>query len=65
MPENFVGEPPSVLCFRKFPEAKKCMDKRGGYQDLPWKIFCRTVTKIFVGEPLSVLLISGIEKCSG
>ena len=27
------------------------------------KIFCLTGPKIFVGEPFSVSLISGIEKC--
>ena len=27
-----------------------------------FKIFCLTVTKYFVGQPLSVSLISGIEK---
>ena len=94
---------PSVLCFSKFPVAKKFMDKRGGsfkifrrnffvsqcrkfpqgilyccfnfgyrksldkrggggYQDFPSKFFCLTVPKIFVGEPFSVSLISGIEK---
>ena len=38
------------------------MDKRGGeYQDFPSKVFCLTVPKIFVGEPFSVSLISGIE----
>ena len=24
-----------MLCFRKFPVAKKFMDKRGGYQEFP------------------------------
>ena len=38
------------------------MDKKGEYQDFPSKIFCLTVPKIFVGEPFSVSLISGIEK---
>ena len=48
------------------------MDKRGGggggegggkeYQGFLSKIFCLTVPKIFVGEPSSVSLISGIEK---
>ena len=53
-----------MLFFRKFPVAKKFMDKRRGeYQDFPSKIFCVTVPKIFVGEPLSVSLISGIENC--
>ena len=48
-----------MLCFRE-----KFLDKSGGeYQDLPSKIFCLTVPKILVGEPFSVSLISGIEKC--
>ena len=42
---------PSVLCFRKFPGAKKFMDKKGEYQDFPSKIFCLTVPKHFVEEP--------------
>ena len=33
------------------------------YYDFLSKIFCLTVPKIFVGEPYSVSLISGIEKC--
>ena len=54
-----------MLCFRKFPVAKKFIDKRGGGeedQDFPSKIFCLTVPKKFVGEPFIVSLISGIEK---
>ena len=38
------------------------MDERGGNQDLPWKKFCLTVPKDFVGESFSVALISGTEK---
>ena len=41
---------------------RKSLDKRGEYQDFLSRIFCLTVPKIFVGEPLSVSLISGIEK---
>ena len=52
----------SLQCLRKFGVSKNFMDNRG-YQDFPSKIFCLTVPKIFVGEPLSVSLISGIEKC--
>ena len=52
-----------MLCFRKFSVAKKFMDERGEYQNFPSKIFCLTVPKTFVGEPLSISLISGIEKC--
>ena len=40
------------------------MDKKGvgENQDFPSKFFCLTVPKIFVGEPFSVSIISGIEK---
>ncbi len=52
-----------MLCFRKLLAAKNFMDKKAGeYQDFPSKFFCLTVPKIFVGEPFSVSLISGIEK---
>ena len=53
-----------MLCSRKFPVAKKFMDKRwgDGYPDFPSKIFCPTVLKNFVGEPFRISLISGIEK---
>ena len=52
-----------MLCFRKFPVAKKFMDKSGGeYQDISSNFFCRAVPKNAVGEPFSLSLISGIEK---
>ncbi len=52
-----------MLCFRKFLVAKNFMDKKAGeYQDFPSKFFCLTVPKIFVGEPFSVSLISGMQK---
>ena len=53
-----------MLCFRKFPRAKKFMDQRRGgeYQAFPSKNFCLTVPKNFVKEPFSVSLFSGIEK---
>ena len=41
--------------------ANKFMDKKGGYQSFPSEIFSLTVPKLFVGEPFSVSLISGIE----
>ena len=41
------------------------MDKKGEYQDFPSKTFCLTVSNIFVGEPFSVSLISGIENFQG
>ena len=53
------------MCFTNFLVSKKLMDKRGGggeYHDFQSKSFCLTVPKNFVGEPLSVSLISGIEK---
>ena len=54
---------PSVLCFRKFPVAKKIMDKRrGDNQHFPSKFACLTVPKNFVGKLFRVSLISGIEK---
>ena len=52
-----------MLCFRKFPVAKKFMDKGGGSIKFFRRKFFVSVPKIFVGEPLSVSPISGIEKC--
>ena len=60
MTKNFVEEPFCVsenFCYRKMLGIRE-----GGYQDFPSKTFCLTVPKIFVGEPFSVSLISGIEK---
>ena len=51
-----------MLCFRKFLIAKKFMDKKGGVQNFPWKIFCLTVPKNFVDEPFRVSLDWGNEK---
>ena len=51
-----------MLCFRKFPVAKKFMDRRGEYQDFRLNVFSLTVPKQFVREPFSVSLISCIEK---
>ena len=51
-----------MLCFRKFPVAKKLMDKRGGVSRFSVEIFCLAVPKSAVGEPCSLSLISGIEK---
>ena len=53
---------PSVLCFRKFPVAKKFMDERGEVSRFSSKIFCLTAPKKFVGEPFRVSLVSGVEK---
>ena len=43
---------------------RKGLDERGGgeFHDSPSKIFCLTVSKIFVGESFTVALLSGIEK---
>ena len=47
-----------MLCFRKFPVAKKFMDKsRGEYQDFSSKFFCLTVSKNFVRKSFIVSLI--------
>ena len=56
-----------MLSFRKFPVAKNFMDKRGGYQKFPSKVFCLTVPKNFVGEPFSVRALEqlGSEVVSG
>ena len=44
LPKIFVEET-SVLCFKKFPVAKKFMDKRGEYQDFPPEVFCLSAEK--------------------
>ena len=54
-----------MLCFRKFPVAKRLMQKGGGeYQDFPSKNSCLTVPKMkfSVGESFTVALILSIEK---
>ena len=50
-----------MLCFGKVLVANKFMDKKGRHQSFPSEIFSLTVPKLFVGEPFSVSLISGIE----
>ena len=51
-----------MLCFRNFLVGKKFIDEmEGKYQDFPSNISCLTVLKKFVGEALSVSLVSGIE----
>ena len=54
----------TLPCFSKILVSKSFIDKSGGreYHDFPSKLFCLTVPRIFVGEPFSVSLISGIEK---
>ena len=56
-----------MLCFRKFPVAKKFMDRRGGIEKFPSKIFCLRVPNSFVGEPFFAVFqkISGSEKLYG
>ena len=44
-PKTLQGNP-SVLCFRKFPVAKKFKDKRGSIKILPRKIFVLQFRKI-------------------
>ena len=56
-----------LWCFTNFGY-RKCLDERlggggGECQDFPSKISRLTVPKNFVGQPFSVSLFSGIEKC--
>ena len=51
-----------MLSSRKFPAAKKFMDKKWGYQNFRSKGFYITVPKKFIGQPFSVSLFSGFEK---
>ena len=52
-----------MLCFRKFPVARKFMNKRGGgVSRFSVEFFCLAVPKNAVGEPFSLSLLSGIEK---
>ena len=53
-----------MLCFRNFSVAKKFVDESGGggYHDFLSKIFCLTVPKNFVEEPVVFQKVSGIEK---
>ena len=58
--ENFRGG--ILYCSINFGN-RKGLDRKGReLQGIPSNIFCLTVPKIFVGEPFSVALISGIEK---
>ena len=58
--ENFRGG--ILYCCINFGN-RKGLDRKGReLQGIPSNIFCLTVPKIFVGEPFSVALISGIEK---
>ena len=53
---------PSLLCFRKFPVAKKFMDKSGKYEDFPSDFFSLTVAKTFIGESFTIGAILGTGK---
>ena len=48
--QNWLGNT-SVLCFREIPVTKNSMDKRGGYQDFPTKVFCTTMSKTLARNP--------------
>ena len=50
----------TLLCFRKFPVAKTFMDKRGGVSRFFVENFLSHSAEIFVKEPFSASLISGI-----
>ena len=54
----------TLLCFTDFPVSKKFMEKSGGYQDLPSKIFCLRDPRKFTGEPFCAVFqeFSGNEK---
>ena len=51
----------TFLCFEKFLASKKISANRGVYQDFPSRTFCLTEPNIFVGEPLGVSVVAGIE----
>ena len=57
--ENFLRG--SLYCCNTF-RYRKNLDRRGEYQDFPWKMFCLTVPEKFVVEPFSVSIISSTEK---
>ena len=57
-----------MMCFRKFPVAKKLKENGGGeYQDFPSKTFCLIVPKNFIGEPFCAVFrkFSGSGKIYG
>ena len=54
-----------MLCFKKFPVAKKFIDKTGGGGasiKICRRIFSSHTAEISVGESFTVALVSGIEK---
>ena len=56
-----------MWCFKKIPAAKKIMDYKGGYQDLPSKGFVSQSAESFVAEKFCAVFqkISGSEKLYG
>ena len=61
VPKHFVEEP-SVLCFRKFPLAKKFMEKKGGEGVSQFSVesfLSHTAEKTFVVEPFSPIFHFG------
>ena len=58
---------PIVWCFRKMPAAKKIMDYKVGYQDLPSKGFVSQSAESFVGENFCAVFqkVSGSENVYG
>ena len=53
-----------MLCFRKFPLAKKFMEKKGGEGVSQFSVesfLSHTAEKTFVVEPFSLSFISGME----
>ena len=61
MPKN-LAEEPSCAVFQKISGGEKIYGLEGIYQDFASKTFCLTLPKKFVSKPLSVSLISVIEK---
>ena len=64
MPKNLVGEQPFCAVFQKNSGSENFLEKKGEYQEFPWKVFCLTVPTNLVGEqPFCAVLqkISGSE----
>ena len=52
-----------MLYYRKFPLAKKFIDKKGeSIKIFPSEVYCLIVLRSFVKKPLSGSLILGVEK---
>ena len=56
-----------MLCLRKIPASKNCLDNKRDYQNLPSELLCFTVPKNFVGEHFCAVFEknSGSEKLFG